>query len=185
VAWDAPAHYGVACKREDLRDPDAGAPSTAAGPCPRPWPGVADVRAEVVVLSYNNESWLSFDELHDSCAARGHVEVLAFDSPRYVGARIGIHDPAGRKVGAVSHLRNTEYVLVAGDRSRVRPWRRRWPTPAWASASWTVRFRRPVQPGHLCRFDLGGGPCQRGRAHRPLGVTRGRPTGGVAADMGD
>ena len=37
VAWDAPAHYGVACKREDLRDPAAGAPSTAAGPCRRPW----------------------------------------------------------------------------------------------------------------------------------------------------
>ena len=52
--------------------------------------------------------------------ARGHVEVLAFDSARYVGARIGIHDPAGRKVGSVSHLRNTEYVLVAGDRARVR-----------------------------------------------------------------
>jgi adenine-specific DNA-methyltransferase len=32
-----------------------------------------------------------------------------------VGAQIGIHDPSGRKVGAVSHLRNTEYVLVVGD----------------------------------------------------------------------
>jgi len=46
--------------------------------------------------------------------------VLAFDSARYVGARIGIHNPAGRKVGTVSHLRNTEYVLVAGERSRVK-----------------------------------------------------------------
>ena len=54
------------------------------------------------------------------CAARGHVEVLAFDSARYVGARIGIHDPAGRKVGRVSHLRNTEYLVVAGARPRVR-----------------------------------------------------------------
>ena len=45
---------------------------------------------------------------------------MAFDSARYVGARIGIHNPAGRKVGTVSHLRNTEYVLVAGDRTRVR-----------------------------------------------------------------
>ena len=43
------------------------------------------------------------------------MEVLAFDSARYVGARIGIHDPSGTKVGSVSHLRNTEYVLVAGD----------------------------------------------------------------------
>jgi adenine-specific DNA-methyltransferase len=73
-----------------------------------------------VVLSYNNESWLGFDDLLQLCAERGHVEVLAFDSARYVGARIGIHNPAGRKVGSVSHLRNTEYVLVAGDQARVR-----------------------------------------------------------------
>ena len=72
------------------------------------------------MLSYNNESWLSFDELHELCASRGHVQVLAFDSARYVGARIGIHDRTGRKVGSVSHLRNTEYLVVAGDRSRVR-----------------------------------------------------------------
>ena len=52
--------------------------------------------------------------------ARGHVEVLAFDSARYVGARIGIHDPKGRKVGPVSHLRNTEYVVVCGPATRVR-----------------------------------------------------------------
>ena len=41
--------------------------------------------------------------------------MLAFDSRRYVGATIGIHNPNGEKVGTVSHLRNTEYVLVAGD----------------------------------------------------------------------
>lgn len=74
----------------------------------------------MVVLSYNDESWLTLDELRDLCAGRGHVDVLAFDSPRYVGARIGIHDRAGRKVGAVSRLRNTEYLVVCGDRSRVQ-----------------------------------------------------------------
>ena len=75
---------------------------------------VAGVQAEVMVLSYNNESWLSFAELYDLCSGRGHVEVLAFDSARYVGARIGIHDRTGAKVGRVSHLRNTEYMLVSG-----------------------------------------------------------------------
>ena len=48
-------------------------------------------------------------------AASGPVTVLAVDSKRYVGAQIGIHDPAGRKVGTVAHLRNTEYVVVAGE----------------------------------------------------------------------
>ncbi len=121
VAWDAPAHYGVACKRQDLRDPARRSAFNGRRTMPVALGRVITaVEAEVVVLSYNNESWLSFEELLELCAGRGHVEVLAFDSARYVGARIGIHDPAGRKVGSVSHLRNTEYVLVAGDRARVR-----------------------------------------------------------------
>jgi adenine-specific DNA-methyltransferase len=81
---------------------------------------IAAVRADTVILSYNNESWLSLDELVEMCASRGHVEVVAFDSARYVGARIGIHNQKGRKVGTVSHVRNTEYVLIAGERDRVR-----------------------------------------------------------------
>jgi len=122
VAWDAPSHYGVACKRTDLRDPSTRSAFNGRRTMPAALAQVVTaVRAEVVILSYNNESWLSYEELHELCAGRGHVEVLAFDSARYVGARIGIHDPAGRKVGTVSHLRNTEYVLVAGPRSRVRP----------------------------------------------------------------
>lgn len=121
VAWDAPSHYGVACKRTDLRDPSTRSAFNGRRTMPAALAQVVTaVRAEVVILSYNNESWLSYEELHELCAGRGHVEVLAFDSARYVGARIGIHDPAGRKVGTVSHLRNTEYVLVAGPRARVR-----------------------------------------------------------------
>ncbi len=121
VAWDSPAHYGVACKREDLRDPTRRSAFNGRRTMPDALGGViARVEAEVVVLSYNNESWLDFDQLLDLCAGRGHVEVLAFDSARYVGARIGIHDPTGAKVGTVSHVRNTEYVLVAGERARVR-----------------------------------------------------------------
>jgi adenine-specific DNA-methyltransferase len=121
VAWDAPDHYGVACKRDDLRDPTTRSAFNGRRTMPVALAEVVErVAAEVVVLSYNNESWLSFDELHAVCSARGHVEVLAFDSARYVGARIGIHNPSGQKVGTVSHLRNTEYVVLAGPRDRVR-----------------------------------------------------------------
>jgi adenine-specific DNA-methyltransferase len=121
IAWDAPVHYGVACKREDIRDTEGRSPFNSRRTMPAALAQVVRmVDAQVIVLSYNDESWLSLTELHDLCRPRGHVEVLAFDSARYVGARIGIHDPKGRKVGAVSHLRNTEYVLVAGERARVR-----------------------------------------------------------------
>jgi adenine-specific DNA-methyltransferase len=80
---------------------------------------VRDVQARVVVLSYNDESWVSLDELHEMCAARGAVEILEFDSKRYVGAQIGIHNPSGERVGTVSHVRNLEYLLIAGERREV------------------------------------------------------------------
>ncbi len=76
------------------------------------------------------------------------MEVLAFDSARYVGARIGIHDPAGRKVGSISHLRNTEYVLVAGARVRVRAM-----VDAVVGAGLGVAVDRPVQLETGCSGD--------------------------------
>ena len=140
VAWDAPDHYGVACKRDELRDPATRSAFNGRRTMPAALADVvARVAADVVVLSYNNESWLTYDELHDLCAARGHVEVLAFDSARYVGARIGIHDPRGRRVGTVSHTRNTEYVVVCGPRARVRAM-----ASAVAAAGLGLRVDRPV-----------------------------------------
>ncbi len=140
VAWDAPDHYGVACKRSELRDPATKSAFNGKRTMPAALADVvARVAADVVVLSYNNESWLTFDEMHDLCAARGHVEVLAFDSARYVGARIGIHDPSGRRVGTVSHTRNTEYVVVCGPRPRVRAM-----ASAAVSAGLGTRVDRPV-----------------------------------------
>jgi len=118
VAWDAPAHYGVACKRQDLRDPARRSTFNERRRMPAALRAcIEHVDARVVVLSYNDEAWIALDELVAMCASRGPVEVLAFDSARYVGARIGIHDPQGRRVGTVSHVRNTELVLVAGDLS--------------------------------------------------------------------
>jgi len=59
------------------------------------------------------------EELRDMCAVHGHVELLSFDSRRYVGARIGIHNPKGERVGTVSHVRNHEFLAIAGDRREV------------------------------------------------------------------
>jgi adenine-specific DNA-methyltransferase len=47
------------------------------------------------------------------------VRFLEFFSKRYVGAQIGVFDPRGNKVGAVSHLHNHEWIVVAGDRTTV------------------------------------------------------------------
>ncbi len=44
----------------------------------------------------------------------GFVGCLAIGYPRYVGARIGIYNPRGERVGKISHLRNREYLFLAG-----------------------------------------------------------------------
>ena len=121
VAWDAPAHYGVACKRADCRDPAMRSPYNSRPRIAAALTELLDaVDARLLVLSGSDEGWLGLEELCDLCSVRGQVAVLAFDSARYVGARIGIHDPAGRRVGRPGRLRNVEYVLVAGERAAVR-----------------------------------------------------------------
>jgi adenine-specific DNA-methyltransferase len=120
VAWDQPDYYGVACKRIDARDDT----TKSAFNRKREMPGalaaaISGVDAEVVVVSYNDESWVTLAELRDMCTVHGDVVSLAFDSKRYVGAQIGIHNPSGERVGEVGHTRNLEYVLVAGPAERV------------------------------------------------------------------
>jgi adenine-specific DNA-methyltransferase len=116
VAWDAPEAYGVARKRLDSRDPSTRSAFNSKKTMPAALASVVQsIDCDLLVLSYNNESWLGLDELEAMCAGRGSVATLAFDSARYVGARIGIFDPAGRKVGRVSHLSNKELLVIAGD----------------------------------------------------------------------
>jgi adenine-specific DNA-methyltransferase len=119
VAWDAPEHYGVACKRVDARDDETKSVFNQRRAMPVALADViAAVDAELVVVSYNNEAWVTLDELEAMCAARGGaVRSFAFDSRRYVGALIGIHNPDGERVGTVSHTRNLEYLVCAGEES--------------------------------------------------------------------
>ena len=117
VRWDAPQTYGVAQKRIDTKD----AATKSAFNRKREMPAalaevIRNVKCKTLVLSYNNESWVSFEELYQAVAERvEQATALAFDSKRYVGAQIGIYNPAGRRVGQISHLRNLEYVFVGGE----------------------------------------------------------------------
>jgi adenine-specific DNA-methyltransferase len=125
VAWDAPEPYGVACKRIDARDPATRSPFNSKKSMPAALAEVVrTVDCELLVLSYNDESWLGADELEALCGEgrgeRREVATLSFDSARYVGARIGIFDPAGRKVGRVGRLSNRELLVIAGPAAAVR-----------------------------------------------------------------
>jgi adenine-specific DNA-methyltransferase len=122
VRWDEPAAYGIARKRIDSRDDATKSVFNNKRAMPS---ALADLigraKADIVVVSYNDESWVTPEQLTGMLRDADHedVQVLAFDSKRYVGAQIGIFNPAGEKVGQVSRLRNTEYLFVAGPREKV------------------------------------------------------------------
>ena len=123
VRWDEPDHYGIACKRVDARDDHTRSVFNRKQAMPG---ALADLigraRADLLVVSYNDESWITPEQMTSALREAGHdsVQELAFDSRRYVGAQIGIHGPTGEKVGEVKRLRNVEYLFLAGDRDRVQ-----------------------------------------------------------------
>jgi adenine-specific DNA-methyltransferase len=110
---DRPQHYGVACKRVDTRENRSLYNSKRAA-----WNTLADLvgrlRAPWIVVSFSDEGFHRPGRLLDLLCERGHTGVVAVDSRRYVGAKIGIHSPAGERVGTVSHLRNTELIFISG-----------------------------------------------------------------------
>ncbi len=113
VRWDAPEAYGKARKRVDCK-----ARKSPFNSRPRIHAAMAsivrDLDVETLVISFSDEGYISRDEMVALLSTRGAVQVLSRDHKRYVGAQIGIYNPSGNKVGAVSHLSNREYLFVVG-----------------------------------------------------------------------
>jgi adenine-specific DNA-methyltransferase len=113
VRWDKPAVYGTAMKRVDCKSYKSAFNSKKMirGALAEL---LATLDARYVLVSFNNEGYLSFQELSELLSVRGEVASMEVDYKRYVGAQIGIYNPSGEKVGRVSHLRNCEYLFLAG-----------------------------------------------------------------------
>ena len=121
VRWDRPEVYGTACKRADCRTrrSEFNSRRSFADAFTRL---LAAIDARWIVLSFNDEGFLDRAAAEALLAARGVVTVIERDHPRYVGARIGIYNPAGEKVGRIGRLRNTEFLYVVGpERVRAGP----------------------------------------------------------------
>lgn len=111
VRWDAPAAYGVAQKRADVRARKS-AFNSRRGILPALRSVLDALRCRTLLLSFSDEGFLGRETLEAMLRERGHVAVAALPHGRYVGAKIGIYDPAGRKVGTPGHLTNTEFLYV-------------------------------------------------------------------------
>lgn len=115
VRHDAPPAYGIARKREDCRSVKSPYNSKA-----KAWDAFAalvrTVPAKHLIVSFSDEGFFSYDDIVGLLEdARGSVVAYPVSHKRYVGAQIGIYNPAGKKVGKVGHLRNHEFIFVAGE----------------------------------------------------------------------
>jgi adenine-specific DNA-methyltransferase len=115
VRWDKPETYGIANKRVQCKEYKSDFNSKR-----RIRQGLeavfGAVRCKHLLVSFNNEGHVDREEMIALLSQKGHVGVVAVDFKRYVGAQIGIHNPSGKKVGRVSHLRNKEYLFVVSER---------------------------------------------------------------------
>jgi adenine-specific DNA-methyltransferase len=115
---DAPEAYGVARKRIDTRENRSAFNSKRAFSSAFERT-ILGVESPFLLVSFNNEGYISAGEMVRLLSEKGHVVQMDVDFKRYVGAQIGIHNPAGEKVGRVSHLRNTEHLFLVGEREAV------------------------------------------------------------------
>lgn len=120
VRWDNPEFYGIANKRIDTRSTDNKSPYNSKLTLPEALSDlISSLHAKTLVLSYNNESWLSRRELTQMCSGFESVTVLDFDSKRYVGSQIGGYNQSGELVGKPGAQRNLEHIVIAGEQQIV------------------------------------------------------------------
>lgn len=112
VLWDKPNVYGVARKREDVRHRKSFFNSRKFAKDALETL-INKAKASHILLSFNNEGFLSSNEIEDILKNWGYVVRLSKKHKRYVGAIIGIYNNKGEKVGNVSHTENTEFLFVA------------------------------------------------------------------------
>jgi adenine-specific DNA-methyltransferase len=111
VRWDKPEVYGVAMKRTDVRT-RASAFNRRGQHAAALREVLETLRARWLVVSFSDEGFLALDDLRALLGERGRVREAGIANPRYIGHKIGIHDPSGRKVGVPGPARNREHLFV-------------------------------------------------------------------------
>lgn len=111
IEWDNPEVYGVAKKRVECRERKSDYNSKRRHEAAFAHL-IEHANAQLLVVSFSDEAFLPRAALEAVLAKRGPTLVFEHDFKRYVGAQIGIFAPSGKRVGEVSHLRNTERIYV-------------------------------------------------------------------------
>jgi adenine-specific DNA-methyltransferase len=111
VCNDKPDVYGRANKRTDCRTKKS--PFNKKVTCKQALKEIIDsLSSSCVVISFNDEGFISREEMEDMLNGFGQVKTFEVDYKRYVGAQIGIYNKNGVKVGDIKKLRNKEFLYV-------------------------------------------------------------------------
>jgi adenine-specific DNA-methyltransferase len=111
MLWDKPELYGRAAKRVDCKTVKSKFNSKTQ--FMKAFTDVVSaLSSKVIVISFNNEGFITRADMETFLRQMGKVTTRTIDYKRYVGAQIGIYNPKGKVVGAVSHLRNEEYLYT-------------------------------------------------------------------------
>ncbi len=111
MRWDKPEAYGRARKRVDCKSVKS-AFNSKVNFLAAFREVILALKAKSLVVSFNNEGFISRQEMEALLSQKGKVDVRAIDYKRYVGAQIGIYNPKGERVGKARHLYNQEYLYI-------------------------------------------------------------------------
>lgn len=111
VRWDKPDVYGVAQKRTECREKKSAFNSKRKHG--EVFSDLIDaLEVPLIMVSFSNEAFLSREELEACLSRRGPTLVHGEAYSRYVGAKIGVHNPQGQRVGEVTHTTNIERLYL-------------------------------------------------------------------------
>jgi len=114
VKSDKPEVYGIACKRVECKQKKSvfnSKPKFVSEFSNL----LSSINSNILVISFNNEGYITKEELtatlENLWGGDNEVKVVEKDYSRHVGAKIGIYNLEGEKVGKVGKLKNKEYIF--------------------------------------------------------------------------
>lgn len=72
---------------------------------------ILDTQSKYIIISYNNEGIILFEDLISVCKQKGVVDVIEIDYKRNIMSQIGIYNLNGLKVGDPGAKKNIEYLI--------------------------------------------------------------------------
>jgi len=111
--WDKPEVYGKAQKRADVKTRKSNFNSKKR--IFDEFKAVIDnLSAPKTLVSFNNEGYLTKNQILSILESKfNNIDIIEVPYKRYVGAKIGIHNKEGEKVGEISHTDNVELLFMA------------------------------------------------------------------------